>query len=90
MPNSPWIEVPDELVIGDRGNPVGQPVLCVVPAEAGAPIGSLFCSWWTKLAQIETAQRDAGHMWEGFHEPPRAVLADVVVRMPSRVTCSLR
>lgn len=31
-----WIEVPDYLVISSKGNPVGQPVLCVVPDEAGA------------------------------------------------------
>ena len=36
LPNGQWIEVPDDLVIRDRGNPVGQPVLCAVLDEAGA------------------------------------------------------
>lgn len=37
LPNGQWIEVPDDVVIRDRGNPVGQPVLCAVPDEAGVP-----------------------------------------------------
>jgi hypothetical protein len=36
LPDGEWIEVPDELVIQNKGNPVGQPVLCVVPDESGA------------------------------------------------------
>lgn len=27
-PSGAWVEVPDDLIIHDKGNPVGQPILC--------------------------------------------------------------
>jgi hypothetical protein len=36
-PDGQWIEVPDNLIIKNKGNPVGQPVLCLLPDYYGAP-----------------------------------------------------
>ena len=32
---STWLEVPDKVVIYDKGNPVGLPVLCAIPNYDG-------------------------------------------------------
>ena len=34
-PDNQWLEVPPLRVIHDRGNPVGQPILCAIPNETG-------------------------------------------------------
>jgi hypothetical protein len=36
-PDGGWIEVPDGLVIRDKGNPVGRPILCMLADESEVP-----------------------------------------------------
>ena len=35
LPNGQWVDVPPQIVITNRGNPTGEPILCAMPYQDG-------------------------------------------------------